>query len=150
MIYSWNHDLKLNWTNTNIDEFKEVFWVNVIKLASDYSERESKLTCKPSLFGERHDKSTFASFHISIDNLSIGEVFNSICIGLVANLQEMFPCDLLKNDFGVKRIIGTGKALVMNLIMRKQLERQFGILVNYNKLSDAALGAALYVKEITD
>ena len=56
----------------------------------------------------------------------------------------------VKNDFGVKRIIGTGKALVMNPIMRKQLERQFGLPVNYNKLSDAALGAALFVKEISD
>lgn len=144
-IFDWS--CKLNLINKN-EEFKNEIWSNLIKLSNEF-DQEVSLICKPTLFSERHDKDTFASLlNIKHDNISNpGQFFLSICTGLITNLQSMFPTDLLKNEFAIKRIVGTGSVLSKIPILKKEIERQFGLPVVFNRPSDSALGAASFIKD---
>lgn len=146
MIQSWNSELFES--ELKNEESKDKIWTKLISAGEEFSKKNKSntLICKPTLFGERHAKETYASwFNMKADNTSVGQVFFSICTGLVANLKEMFPAELLRNELNIKRIVGTGTALIKNPIIIKQLELQFQLPIILNKSNDAALGAALFL-----
>ena len=145
MIHSWNSEIFQS--EHNYEDSKDKIWYKLIKAGEEFSKKNtSSLICKPTLFGERHAKETYASWlNMKADNTSIGQVFFSICAGLVANLKEMFPVELLRTELGIKRIVGTGNALIKNSIIMKQLELQFQLPIFFNKSNDSALGAALFL-----
>ena len=151
MIQSWNSELfesELFESELKNEESKDKIWTKLISAGEEFSKKNKSntLICKPTLFGERHAKETYASwFNMKADNTSVGQVFFSICTGLVANLKEMFPAELLRNELNIKRIVGTGTALIKNPIIIKQLELQFQLPIILNKSNDAALGAALFL-----
>lgn len=145
MLINWN--IELGCINNNNYSKKEL-WSKLIDLGSKCTANgNEKLECKPKLFAERHDKTTFASIqNIRHSNNSIGEVFDSICKGLIQNLNEMFPKDLLIS-LGCKRILATGSALIRNSLLKMHLETEFnGVNLEYKSSSDSALGAALVIK----
>ena len=148
MIIKWNNDL--GYTNDLNESSTNDLWSKLIDLGSRcVDDGNEKLECKPKLFAERHDKMTFASIqNIRQSNNSIGQVFNSICKGLIQNLNEMFPKDLLIR-LGCKRILATGSALIRNSLLKKHFESEFnGINLEYKSSSDSALGAALVLRKI--
>lgn len=147
MIQSWHRDLFNSEANDSSHE--ETIWSKLIQAGLDSSTgQNATLVCKPTLFGERHAKETYASWlNIKPDNTSVGHVFHATCTGLINNLKEMFPLELLRNELGIKRIVGTGNALCRNPLLMKQLETQFELPVMFNKANDAALGASLFVRD---
>jgi sedoheptulokinase len=132
-------------------EAKEGIWKKLIELAQQEScnlDENQEIKCKPTLFGERHDKETFASLsNISIKNFSIGNMFLSICRGLVKNLKEMITSELL-NELNCERIIATGGAIARNSILKDCLEKEFSCFkIIYKEKNDAALGAAYFIQD---
>lgn len=140
-ILSWNQDLGLAHTIN-----REQIWSRLLTLAPQHSS----LVTDSRLFGERHDRNSCASVNnIRVDNLSIGNMFDSVCKGLISNLKDMMPESLLIQELGCKRLIATGSALVQNQVLKKHLESQFSSLeIVYKSSSDSAMGAALYLKNI--
>ena len=150
----WSSELDVLKDEINRDDLKRKMWQRLIELGQQFSEKSleadhKRLICKATLFGERHDKTTFASFHhIYPGNISLGEIFTSLCAGIVSNLNEMFPSDLLSGDLGCRRMIATGGAILRNPILKQQLEQEFRkIPIVYKETSDANLGAAYFLRD---
>ena len=142
-------ELELN-SEANI----ELVWKRVIRLSEKYLNESktlsiSNLCIEPMLFGERHDMQTFASIkNIRLDNLSLGALFTSTCHGLIRNLREIFPISLIKSEFGCKRVLGTGSALLRNSLLKHYLELEFNQLeIEYRESCDAAIGAAMFLND---
>jgi sedoheptulokinase len=145
MLMDWNSQLGFQCDNT-----KAIIWPKLLGLAEEWcnTNQDSRLKCKPLLFGERHAKQLFASIHnVTSQSTSLGEVFTSICIGIIDNLNAMFPFDLLVNELGCKRLVATGGALLRNKILKRALERNFSTIpIVYKATGDAAKGAAQFIK----
>lgn len=146
-ILDWNKVLGLGIENKDNTEDRNLIWKRLIEL-SEKDANSSDLNCVPTVFGERHDRQVYGSIsNIRNDNLSIGTVFNSICKGLVKNLNDMITYDLLMNELGCKRIIATGGCFKKNPILKKHFEAEFNYLpIIYKDSCDAAFGAALFLK----
>ena len=148
-------DLVLNWSSQLgfIDkcdvQLKSLTWSKLIELSTEFLNSDSNPVCSPTLFAERHDKTSFASIHnICPGNTNVGQIFASICEGLIRNLHEMFPSELLVNTIGCKRIVATGGAIFNNPVLRTQLEKKYGCLpIVYRMAADSAVGAALHLRD---
>ena len=143
-LMSWNHDLGINSTIS-----RDQIWSRLLTLGQESTTQPSLLT-DSRIFGERHDRNSCASVsNIRVDNLSIGNVFDSVCKGLISNLNDMMPESLLIEELGCKRLIATGSALLQNHLLKKHLEDQFSRFnIVYKASSDSAMGAAMYLKSI--
>jgi sedoheptulokinase len=138
LIYSWQLSLN-NISSLSID----ILWSRLIELGLQSSSTIENLSA--ALFGERHNPSMSASItNIRSINMSqlndIGSVFRSICQWIIKNLFEM----LGKDSLTVKRVIGTGSALMRNGVLQRELKDRVNCEVIFNEHSDAAYGAALF------
>ena len=103
-----------------------------------------KLTINPVIWGERHDPDQKASVvDILPDSLSLGNIYNSICSGLLLNIKSMM--DGIFERYGVKKLVGTGKALLQSKILQENIEEVCGVECVICEDSDAAVGAAMSV-----
>ena len=148
MIIEWNSQLGLS---TQIQ--KDLIWQRLIQLAEEKNKNATQkdtsklLNCKPTLFAERHDSLGFGCFgNIRFDNIhSVSDVFESICKGLIDNLNNMFSVELLVK-LGCKRIVASGNCVLRNSILRMHLQNVFDEFpVSFKTNNDSALGAALYI-----
>ena len=148
-------DLVLNWSSQlgfisqNDPKLKNLTWSKLIELSSEFVNTDSNPVCSPTLFAERHDKTKFGSIeNICPGNTNVGQIFASICEGLIRNLHEMFPSELLINLIGCRRIVATGTAILNNPTLRTQLEKKYGSLpIVYKAAADSAVGAALLLRD---
>ena len=135
----------------------ERIWSRLVELGQEHLKRtvgtgdRDKIVCTPLLFGERHLPPTASASlaNIKMSNLSLGGLFVAACRGIVNNLAEMMPPRLLRDACACERLIASGGALLRNPVMRRCLEERFGSLltVHFKSGSDAALGAALYLRD---
>ncbi|KAH8042062.1 hypothetical protein HPB51_020236 [Rhipicephalus microplus] len=104
------------------------------------------LVVTPTVFGERHMPGASASVSgIGPQSaLSLGAVLRALCQGLAKNLHTMMPREMLEHA-GVRRIVGTGKALTRNVCLQQAVHHIYGIPLELGGKGDAALGAALAV-----
>lgn len=150
MLIGWNDELGFRHPNARtFEETKNLTWNKLFEISTDFLEIDSKLVCKPTLFGERHDSEAFASIHnIFADNTKLGAVFVSMCDGLVKNLTSMFPEDILIDDLGCQRIVATGSGVLRNPILKSQLQDCFkNLSVVFKESSDSAAGAAMFSRD---
>ena len=148
-LIEWNEQLGLIETrHESAQQKKDTIWKRLIDLAE--KNGQSELECIPRLFGERHDTDTFASLkNICVGNLKLGKVFTSLCNGLIQNIHDMFPMEILINELGCKRVVATGSGIIKNPIVKKQLEMVFNQLpIEYKESSDSAFGAALMLRDL--
>ncbi|KAK8788245.1 hypothetical protein V5799_021979 [Amblyomma americanum] len=104
------------------------------------------LVVTPTVFGERHLPGARASVSgIGPQSaLCLGTVLRALCQGLARNLHTMMPREMLERA-GVRRIVGTGKALTRNTCLQHAVQDAYGIPLELGGKGDAALGAALAV-----
>ncbi|XP_070389506.1 sedoheptulokinase-like isoform X2 [Dermacentor albipictus] len=104
------------------------------------------LVVTPTVFGERHMPAARGSVSgIGPQSaLSLGAVLRALCQGLARNLHAMMPREMLERA-GVRRIVGTGKALTRNACLKQAVHDVYGIPLELGGKGDAALGAALAV-----
>ncbi|XP_076332468.1 sedoheptulokinase-like [Tachypleus tridentatus] len=137
MLQQWTHELGLGVPEQKI-------WEKILMTAQEEAS-ESNLTIIPTIYGERHLPDQRASV-TNIDPLclTIGNVSRALCKGLVANIRSMMPPEKL-HEAGIQRIVGSGTALSKNVVLQKEVEKQFDLPVIYGSGNDAAAGAALAV-----
>uniref|UniRef100_A0A224YYS5 Sedoheptulokinase n=1 Tax=Rhipicephalus zambeziensis TaxID=60191 RepID=A0A224YYS5_9ACAR len=151
MLQQWMHQL-----GTGIPE--SAIWERLLAAGTD--ERASAnaqassaatpappdLVVTPTVFGERHTPGARASVSgIGPQSaLSLGPVLRALCQGLARNLHTMMPREMLERA-GVRRIVGTGKALTRNVCLQQAVHDVYGIPLELGGKGDAALGAALAV-----
>jgi hypothetical protein len=135
---------------------KDQIWEKLIQLGNESLNAPSTnaLECKPVIFGERHDKQTFASLcNINISNFTIGNIFNSICQGLIQNLCDMITLDFLFQVIKCRRLICTGSCLTQNSILKFYLNEIFiknnnnDVEIVFKSSSDSAIGAAFFLRD---
>lgn len=150
MLIEWNSELGFTWQSS--ENAKEQIWSRLINLSMKYVETETTLRCIPKIFAERHDTKTFGSMeNLLHSNMKLGEVFASICHGLVRNLIEMFPFDILTNELGCRRVIATGSVVLKNPIVKAKLEHELKELpIVFKESSDSAIGAAMFLKDLSN
>lgn len=102
-----------------------------------------KLTIKPALWGERHDVNLRASVQdILPGSLSLGNVYNSICLGLLHNIHSMM--NGFFKWYGVKKLVGTGNTLLQNVTLQENVQEVFNELeLKVFEEANAAFGAAM-------
>lgn len=147
-ILEWTVELEI----LNVDQQqkrRDKIWTKLIESAQDL-KTENSLKFISTIFGERHDMETFGSLlNIRSDNLNLGSMFNALCEGLILNLKNMFPQQLLTEELCCKRILATGSCLIKNQIIKGYLEKEFNFAkISYKDSSDSAFGACLYLKNI--
>lgn len=144
MILDWNKQLGL----TGAQISREEIWKKMIELALNEPSNDLNLS-SATFYGERHDQETYATLtNIRHNNIRLGQVFDSICAGLIQNLANMINIEFLANELGCKRVLATGGAFVKNAVFRKHLERVFSQFeVVYKDSSDACLGAASFLRD---
>ena len=104
------------------------------------------LIIETTLLGERHsaDRRGISVFGADPSNTSLRRVFRSLSTGIIQNLRSMSPPpDRL---VGLRRIIGSGGALVRNCVMRKAVKDMYNLPLIINSQSDtrdSAVGAAI-------
>ncbi|XP_037274959.1 sedoheptulokinase isoform X1 [Rhipicephalus microplus] len=150
MLQQWMHQL-----GTGIPE--NAIWERLLAAATDERCTNAQassaavpsppdLVVTPTVFGERHMPGASASVSgIGPQSaLSLGAVLRALCQGLAKNLHTMMPREMLEHA-GVRRIVGTGKALTRNVCLQQAVHHIYGIPLELGGKGDAALGAALAV-----
>ncbi|XP_033226647.1 sedoheptulokinase-like isoform X2 [Belonocnema kinseyi] len=119
-------------------------WERLIALGKEDSViNDMKIT--PTLLGERYAPEQTANVSgITLDTLSLGHIFRSLCSGLIKNIHDMMPHDVLKK-MEISRIVGNGSGLVRNVVLQKEVSRWYKLPLELGNSGDAALGAALAV-----
>ncbi|XP_027623707.1 sedoheptulokinase isoform X1 [Tupaia chinensis] len=134
MLVQWMADLGL-------ETEESIVYSRVIQAAAQ--QRDTCLTIRPTVLGERHLPDQLASVtRISSSDLSLGHVTRALCRGIVQNLHSMLPCQQLK-EWGVERLVGSGSALSRNEVLKQEVQRAFPLPVSFGQDVDAAVGAAL-------
>lgn len=138
MLQQWTHELGLGVPESKI-------WEKITTAAQDDFSTESDIVVIPTLYGERHLSEQRASVHnIDPHCLTLGKVSRGLFRGLIANLYSMMPREILI-DAGIQRIMGSGTALTRNVVLQKEVEKQYQLPVVYGAGSDAAVGVALAI-----
>ena len=107
----------------------------------------TKLTVNPALWGERHDPNQTASVSDIIPgSLSLGNVYNSICSGVLLNIKSLMGGFLEKYE--IKKLVGTGNALLQNKMLQENVQAVFRQEFVMCADSDAAVGAAMSNVEV--
>ncbi|KAM3965706.1 sedoheptulokinase [Aphomia sociella] len=118
-------------------------WEKLIALGLEAPE--SGMTINPLLLGERNTPTAKASVeNIDLSNIQLGQVFRSLCNGIVANLHFMMPKDILMKA-NIKRIVGNGSGLSRNAILQKAVEQNYSLPLEFTSGGDAAKGAAIAI-----
>ncbi|KAM9035949.1 sedoheptulokinase [Sarcophilus harrisii] len=134
MLARWMADL-------GVDVAEGQIYSQMIRAA--LTQTDTQLSISPTLLGERHLPDTLASVSsISPAALSLGHVSRALCRGVVRNVHAMLPSQRLQ-EWGVRRLVGSGSSLARNEVLRQEVERAFPLPVSYGQDVDAAAGAAL-------
>ncbi|XP_012266582.2 sedoheptulokinase-like [Athalia rosae] len=119
-------------------------WEKLIALGSE-DAAISELEILPTLLGERHAPEQTASVNkITLDTLQLGQIFRALCSGVIKNLHDMMPLEILQKA-GIQRIVGNGSGFVRNLVLQKEVQRWYELPLEIGQSGDAAFGAALAV-----
>lgn len=111
------------------------------------NQNTSDLKVRPTILGERHDTSSLGLVsNISASNVSLGHLTRALCQGIVENIVAMLPPQLLLES-GVKKIVGSGSALIRNEVLRQEAERAFPFPVQYSEDADSAVGVAMILRD---
>ena len=108
------------------------------------SSDSNTLKISPTVFGERHDPDCLASVTgISAHNATLGALFRAASEGIVDNIFQLLPLDVLVAK-GVRRIIGSGSVLFQNPLVLRRMQQVLAGKVDFvqGSGSDAAFGAA--------
>ena len=136
MLQEWAVDLGLSINQSKI-------WEKTIALGQNASE-EDLVVVNPTLFGERHDPNLRGMVsNITTHNLGLGQVTRSICKGIAKNLAEMMPPQLLTDEAGLTRIIGSGACLSRNPVLMQEVQNIYQMPVEFTSEGSACIGAAL-------
>ncbi|KAL5235666.1 hypothetical protein ACI65C_003076 [Semiaphis heraclei] len=135
-VFSWVSALGLTITEDEL-------WNRLLHFSPE--DHLTTLKVNPLIFGERHNPTTYGSLiNITNDNFTLSELFSGFCKGLINNLLEMMPRELLLKA-GIKRFIGTGSVITKNHIIKKEIETCFNLPLNVTMSEDSAFGAALAI-----
>ena len=137
MLTSWFKDLGIEESLPSADEI----YRRILACADE--KGSTSLQVVPTLWGERHTPDQRGQVsNITSQNISLGDVGLALCRGIVENIQEMMPRDLL-HLHGVKRIVCAGSALMRNQVLQRQVEQVFGLPLVLIEHADASTGAAM-------
>lgn len=139
MLQEWAVDLGLSINQSKI-------WEKTIALGQKVESKDEELqpVINPTLFGERHDPNLRGSMtNITSHNLGLGQVTRSICKGIAKNLAEMMSPQMLTQDAGLTRIIGSGACLSRNPVLMQELQDIYQMPVEFTSEGSACIGAAL-------
>ena len=137
LLQGWISELGLDCPNTD----------TIFSKLLELGEMPSAMQISPQLYGERHCPGMLASVNnISSSVPSLGETFTALCDGLIVNIASMMSNEQLMNA-GIKRIIGTGNALVKNPILQAAVKKHFSFPLVMKSGSDAAVGAAQFAMQ---
>ena len=134
-------------TGFQVEEDK--IWSTLLNISTN-NTGSSSLKIVPTLFGERHNPQQTASVcGLNTENFDLGNVFRSLCCGLLDNLSSMMPLSFLE-EHGITNLIGSGSILSRNDVMRQEVEKHYGSLtIEFGNSCDSATGAALYAAKHT-
>lgn len=119
-------------------------WKRLITTGSQVS-RDPDIRFNPTFNGERHLPSETASISgLTASNTSLGNVFMSLCIGLVRNLHSMMSTEYL-TDHKIDKIMATGSVIAKNTLIRRALQDIYKIPVQFGQTLDSANGVAFVV-----
>ncbi|XP_031350796.1 sedoheptulokinase-like isoform X2 [Photinus pyralis] len=137
MLQQWTMELGFSIPQSQI-------WERVLALGLDDNTR-SDLQVQPTLLCERHQPDVHASVtNINIGNLGLGQAFRALCHGLLQNLHNMMPRDILSKAH-ITRIVGNGSGLSRNKVLQKEVQQLYQLPLVFTTGGDAAKGAALAV-----
>ena len=142
MLQGWTVDLGLSINQSKI-------WEKTIALGQNVSEEETEMmTIQPLLFGERHDPALQGSVdHISLNNMSLGQVTKGICQGIAKNLADMMSPKMLQ-EAGIQRIVGSGACLTRNPVLKSEFQDVYQMPVEFLDEGSACIGAALAALDV--
>lgn len=121
-------------------------WEKLLDLAIN-DNAVSELQIQPTLLGERFlPESNCCVNNINIGNLGLGQVFRSLCRGLLQNLHSMMPKDILIKA-NISRIVGNGSGLSRNKVLQTEVQQLYELPLVFTSGGDAAKGAAMAVKD---
>ena len=122
---------------------KTKIWEVLQNVGQDYGTTD--LNILPTIFGERHNPSQKAAVtNITPLNTNLGSVYHALCRGIITNLHNMMSQNFLLAA-GVKRIVGSGTAVIKNSILSTEIEALYKLplVLSEGSDADAAVGAAL-------
>lgn len=107
---------------------------------------ETDMVIQPTILGERYMPDLTASAtNITIGNIGLGQVFRSMCQGLLHNLHGMMPRDTLI-EAEITRIVGNGSGLSRNKVLQQEVLQLYQLPLVFTSGGDAAKGAAMAMK----
>lgn len=119
-------------------------WERVIEAAGK-CDSSNTLNVVPTLLGERHAPEQNAMVtNITKGNISLGQVFKASCKGIIENLHNIMPREMLISC-NISRILGVGSALTRNPVLQNEVKECYQIPISFEKKGDAAWGAAYSV-----
>lgn len=80
--------------------------------------------------------------NINIGNIGLGQVFRSLCNGLLYNIHSMMPRDVLIKA-NINRIVGNGSGLSRNKVLQKEVQQLYRLPLVFTSGGDAAKGSAM-------
>lgn len=136
-LKSWLHDLGLETPSDS-------YIYQRLSTCGVHDRDVPKLTINPVLWGERHDPEQKAFVKdIVPGSLSLGNIYNSICIGLLLNIHSMI--DQFFEKYKATKLVGTGNALLRNKILQENVREIFCKDFETCEVADAAMGAAMSI-----
>ncbi|XP_022130093.2 sedoheptulokinase-like [Pieris rapae] len=119
-------------------------WEKLIAMGLE-APAETTMRISPLLLGERHSPTARASVeNINLSNIQLGQVFRSLCDGIIDNIHFMMPKDILRNA-NITRIVGNGSGLSRNKVLQRAVEHYYSLPLEFTCGGDAAKGAAIAV-----
>lgn len=142
MIKHWLRELVVS--GVGDEQFLDKVLLDRLVILGRTSPQASTIKILPTIFGERHDPSLLArAVGISCDNATLGGLFRAISEGVVDNIFQLMPVEVLV-DHGVTKVFGSGSVLCQNPMVLQRLEGALGDKIAFERgnESDSALGAA--------
>jgi sedoheptulokinase len=111
-------------------------------LATSLEPTARSLLCAPFFAGDRVDEESYGRFsNVRFENFSLGEVLYSISKGIIRELKQAMPSELL---FGRTRVVASGNGTKRWKILSDVVAEEFGVpLVHREIKEEGAYGAAL-------
>ncbi|MCX7046029.1 MAG: FGGY-family carbohydrate kinase [Candidatus Sumerlaeota bacterium] len=103
---------------------------------------KDELLVRPHFLSERHDPLLRGAIErIEANPLSLGPLARGLARGIIANLRDMLPAEVLA---GRARVVASGNALRRSPLLRQMTEEVFGLPLQISDaVEEAATGAAL-------
>ena len=148
-IQSWLTELQCSNIPSNEELFKKLEISAGTYKEEDHQDGESSmLRIVPTVFGERFQPDSLASVtNISCSNCSLGSITFSLYEGIIRNMYELLPTDLLLSH-DVQTIVTTGGMLSSSKLLQELVHKIFRLPIRIlARDADAAFGATLFLDE---